>query len=332
MWIRLGIGLLAALLTVLPARASIELNNHGFSQDGIERVVSNAREFPTESFTVTWAVYHEAVSATGYKTYFCFCQTSFGGGDEYTVAFATNPNVLGHGQFGIGSQGSDTYSGGDEPAAGRWYFQAYRVRKRATNDYEQLFYYDLPDLAKVVSRDRTSNLTPINSTTRISFGTPPYTTNEGLDGWMANVKVFDFAVPTGSLHKESRSWMVMTANLESHLWGQWPMRHTGDIKDVSGHGRHLRYPTLTNSLGVRGAPPGLRWREPLNEYAFDGPAPDPVTGCLMLQNIADNLLLQNGTDGFLLQGGGGTCGGGGGGPVPAGFKQRKYQQLMLEPS
>lgn len=321
------------LLFGAPVQAGIELNNDGFSQDGIQRTVSAAAQFPYENFTVTWAVYHDEVDPFGYKTYVCFCQTSFGGGDEYAVAFATNPNVLGHGQFGVGSQGNDTYSGGDEPAAGRWYYMAFRVRKRGTNDYEQLFYYDLPDLSKVVSRNRTAPITPIDSTTRLSFGTPPYTTNEGINGVLANAKVFDFAMPSGQMFREASTWQITSPELKRHIWGQWPMRHTGDLKDISGHGRHLAFTTLTNAVGNRGHAPGaVSWREWSGWWPFDGPANPPVEGCYLMENNTDFYLMENNADFYALEGGdGGLCtGGGGGGPVPAGFKLKKYEKLFME--
>lgn len=330
--------LLGLLLFSGPAHAGIELNNDGFSRDGIVRAVTAPAQFPAENFTVTWAVYHDEVDPFGYKSYWCICHVSFCCGDEYAIAFAANPNVLGHGRFGIGSQGNDTYTNidttdADEPVTGRWYYMAFQVRKRGTNDYEQLFYYDLPNLNKVISRNRTAPITPINSNSRISFGTPPYADNEGVNGVLANFIVYDFAMPAGKMFRSASTWQVTDPELKRHVWGQWPMRHTGDLKDISGHGRHLAFTTLTNAVGNRGHAPGaVSWREWSGWWPFDGPANPPVEGCYLMENNTDFYLMENNADFYALEGGdGGLCtGGGGGGPVPAGFKLKKYEKLFME--
>lgn len=66
--------------------------------------------------------------------------------------------------------------------------------------------------------------------------------------------------------------------------------------------------------------------------ALKAAAPPIITGCRLLQDGTSKRLLQAGSpNGRIFQGGGDCALGGGGGPVPAGFKARKYDKLFMEP-
>jgi hypothetical protein len=248
---------------------SFQLVNDAFSNNCALRAAPSNQAFPTENGTIIWACYHDALTQVAqFVTFFTVGMDSFIGNDDYFVAFA-GTDALPNRNFAIGSQGNDTY-GAAGPVTGRWYYQAYRRRKRATNDYEQLFYYDLPDLTKVVSRDVTvaANLA---SNTNFTFGSSFWVGgNEGVQGRMCNLKIFKSALPQQGIIQEAKSWQLMNGIYRSALWGQYPCRNAADIRDVSGNGRHLTWHIdSTAAVTIAQAPSLISWREPVGRYAFD---------------------------------------------------------------
>jgi hypothetical protein len=315
---------LVASLVAASSWASFRVANDSGSLDRIRRPAATASSWPSEEFSVVWRVYHHVRTTTQYQTYFVFAEDAgFTGGDEYTVAFAGIAALDLH--FGIGSQGNDTYHASAQPVINRWYYMAYRVRKRATNDYEQLFYPDLPDTSIVISRNRTAPLTHA-ATSSLDFGSVPYINNEGIDGSMSNMWIFKGALPIQFLAKQARSNTLVDDAYRQAVWAQIPAGNAGDLLDKSGHGHHFVQSTdAGNGFTTWANGPGANhWREPVGRYAFDASGNAPVTGCLMKQVITDNLLLQNGTDGILLQGGSGSCGGG---AAPSIFPVNKRQRF-----
>ena len=269
--------LAVALFLVTPSFPAVTLFNDGFSQDRFSRTVSAAAQFPFEECTVLWSVYHYAVTDAQYKSYFSIAQTTFGGGNEYMIAFAgaTGSANL---HFAIGSQGGDTFSTTDTPAAGQWYYQGFRLRKRTTNDYEQLYFPTLPTLTNVISRDRTAAITPIGGTTRLSFGAVPYTTNEGIEGSMANIWIFKGALPTAYMAKQVRSRELLNPEYAEKVWAHYLLdvaNNQEKLFDVSGNGRHLitQPNTLNAAIASFPNPPQLKGREVPGVYPLDVSAP-----------------------------------------------------------
>ena len=216
---------------------SIRFANDAGSLDRVRRTIGNAQAFPAEEFSVVWAVYHHIRTTTQYQTYFVVADDiGFTGANEYCVAFAGIAAIDLH--FAIGSQGADTYHASAQPAIGQWYYQVFRRRKRAVNDYEQLYYPNLPDESIVISKDMPAAIT-FTGTTSVNFGSVPYINNEGIDGSMSNMWIFNGALPIPLLAQQARTRTLLPSIPRDRVWGNWPCDTQDRLLDVSGYGRHL---------------------------------------------------------------------------------------------
>lgn len=245
---------------------AVNIFNGTFSQSALVRTVGT--DFPLDEYSACWRVYFNDVRTGSFITPHCVAPTSFSGAN-YAVCFRGDGGA--GTTWAIGNEGSDTYHGSLAPTAGRWYRQVFRRRRRGTNDYEQLFYFDVPT-GDAVSRDQTAVLTP-GSTTTLSWGSPQYTTAEGIDGRIADPWIFKGAVPLGFLFKQTLSWQLVDQRYRSSVWGNWRCLSETDLMDRSGHGRHLSVidssGTGVDVTSIAHAPSLLSWREPVGRYDFD---------------------------------------------------------------
>ena len=60
---------------------------------------------------------------------------------------------------------------------------------------------------------------------------------EAVNGWMRSVKMWQRRLDLNQIDLESRSGYIVIPGNQMGLWGQWPLRNSG--QDISGHGRHL---------------------------------------------------------------------------------------------
>lgn len=217
---------------------AIRIENDGFSQDRLQRGFTNAQGFPVNAFTVLMHWYHDTLPTTQYLTYFILAGGTFAGADEYTVAFIPQQTTLGHQRFGVGSQGNDTYHASLAPTTGRWYRMMFTFYPTTGSNYNQQFYFDLPDVTKMVERSRTAGLSGITASHECAFGAPPYTTNEGVDGRVAQCFVFQGVLSPQQGVRQLRQMDVLP-ELRAKVWAHYKLRHHGDVRDWSGHGRHL---------------------------------------------------------------------------------------------
>lgn len=137
--------------------------------------------------------------------------------------------------FMVSNDGDDT-PGTERPRYGYWYRMGFVMVDLGGGSYEYRFYYDLPDTSKVITRAIT-NLAAWDALTYFVLGSVPYTDFEGIDGWIANVKVFDVALTTAQLTAETVQSDLATASLSGNVWGRWPLVNDGN--DISGNGRHV---------------------------------------------------------------------------------------------
>lgn len=217
---------------------AIRIQNDGFSQDRIKRGFTNAQGFPVNEFTILMNWYHDTLPTSQYMTYFILAGGTFAGADEYTVAFIPQQTTLGHQRFGIGSQGNDTYHASLAPTTGRWYRMMFRFYPTTGGNYNQQFYFDLPDASKVVERSRTAGLSGFTASHECAFGAPPYTTNEGVDGRIQHCLVFSGSLSISQGIRQLNQFDILP-ELRSRVWAHYKFRHHGDTKDWSGRGRHL---------------------------------------------------------------------------------------------
>lgn len=247
---------------------SIYAFNNSFTQNGVSRSVG-LRD-PLDEFSVTYQVYFETIRSGEFMTPYSSGHDSFSGAADYAVAFVGNGVISNN--WAIGSDGNDTYHASLAPVAGRWYRQVFR-RRRITqgSSYEQLYYFDVPT-NDFVSRDSTSANIADASAQKIQFLTNPWTTAEGVDGRIANIVIFNKGdIPINYLFKQSLSWQLVSPEFKGSVWAQYRCGSTGDLRDLSGHGRHLSIVDNGSNVTTRAhAPSKLSWRESVGSYNLDG--------------------------------------------------------------
>lgn len=225
--------------------------NDSFSDTYLYYVVG-VSGFPNDEFSITWR-FKTATDRNDYATYMCVASLIYGGGNEYwTAADFNTPNVP-H----IGSDGSDTLlTSYGSPAPGVWKRMAFQRLNVGGGVHEQRWWPDLDkSTALYVQRD-DSNGIAYEAAARFCIGAVPYTTNEGVDGTMADVKVWSIPKNIADLDQESTSGELVLPNGSTSLWGRWPL--VSDGNDVSGNGRHLTTEISNGSLTFDGiAGPGF---------------------------------------------------------------------------
>lgn len=210
----------------------IVANQDGGPQRNLSRVVGTG--FPTEEFTATWNIWF-TVNRDNFQTYFSLGPTTWTGGDDYQVCF--DGNGVASLNFGLGSHGGDTYHASAAPTTGRWYRQAYRRRKIATNNYEQFFWIDLEFGVDKVSRAHLQALV-WGAGNVLMYGSNAWSDGgEGINGKMRCLKIWSDAKSEADIQAESAVADIATAAGATNLWGRWPC--VSDGNDVSGNGRHL---------------------------------------------------------------------------------------------
>ena len=160
--------------------------------------------------------------------------TFSGGNDYWTAAVFNSPHRL-----SIGSDGGDTtHASAGPPPPGTWVRMAFqRISSGGSNRDQRWWMWDLDGTnEREVLRADTTGLA-YDAAARLCFGAPPYTTNEGIDGWMRCIKVWEIPRTKAEALAESRSGIIETGDGNTSLWGRWPCISDGN--DVSGNGRHL---------------------------------------------------------------------------------------------
>lgn len=216
------------------------VNLTGSTRFGLIRAAS---DFPASAYSVCFAVYYVADRANLFQSPFCVAFDNGGGFNASAryLVMADGSGAFSH-NFMMSNDGDDTYANGGTagpgfaPEAGRWYRMGLVLFDLGGGSKEHRFYYDLPDTAKVITRS-VINQSAWDALTYLVFGSVPYTDFEGINGLMANVKVFDTVLTPAQLIEESATSALVNSGLSGNLWGRWPL--VSDGNDVSGNGRHV---------------------------------------------------------------------------------------------
>lgn len=184
-----------------------------------------------EPITLVWSLYLDSDRDT-FGTYIAMGPTTFTGGTDYYVCFHHHTPE----EFAIGIEGADIR--GDAVSTGRWLRQAFRRRITSGSNTENLFWTDLPKAA-VISAPTTTGVLSIGATHELAIGDAHWSGGEFIDGRMMGVKVWQAALPAEAIRKESESIWPVLERYRPWLWAVWPMPIPGDVRDYSGHGRHL---------------------------------------------------------------------------------------------
>ena len=227
--------------------------NDGFSDTYLYYAVG-VSGFPNAEFSMTWR-FKAATDRNDYQCYTCVASTTFGGGNEYWTASDFNSPNSPH----IGSDGNDTLNEAyGSPTPGVWKRMAFQRLDLGGGATQQRWWFDL-DKGKNLYVTRNPNDTngiSYEAAARFCLGNVPYTTNEGVDGTIADVKVWSIPKNIDDLDQESTSGQIVLPNGTTSLWGQWPLVSNGN--DISGNGRHLTTEVSGGSLSFDGvAGPGF---------------------------------------------------------------------------
>lgn len=199
-------------------------------------LIRQSSDFPTAAYSVCFSVYYSSDRTSMFQTP-CSIAYDNGGGFNATPRYwcmADGSGAISH-NFMMSSDGDDTY-GADAPAAGRWYRMGLVLFDLGGGSKEHRFYYDLPTLAKVVTRPVT-NQSAWDALTYMVIGAVPYTDFEGINGLVANFKVFNIALTTQQLIDETKGSEIQTGGLSGNLWAQLPL--VSNANDISGNGRNF---------------------------------------------------------------------------------------------
>ena len=219
--------------------------------------------FPNDEFSITWRV-KVAVDRADYMTYMCVASTTFGGGNEYwTAADFNSPNVP-H----IGSDGSDTLlSTQGSPSPGVWKRMAFQRLSTGGANREQRWWPDLDKGQSLFVQRNDADDIVYEAAARFCIGNVPYTTNEGVDGTFADVKVWSIPKTIADLDQESTSGQIVLPNGGTSLWAQYPL--VSDGNDISGNARHLTSEVSGGSITFDGiAGPGFAVIPVMNKSKF----------------------------------------------------------------
>lgn len=232
-WLVGAIGSLLLILACVPSSdAVLQLRNNANSRFSAEINIGTAH--PTIEFTYVWVMQYRIDRPGMFQTPQA---TGFGPGNDiakrYIVSFDGSGGISNN--WAIGEQGSDTY-GTDAPQIGRIYYQALRRRSLGGGNYEQIFYYDLPNLSKTVRQDASVN-NAWDPGTYIKWGAVPWTDGEGMDGFIEGAWLFDTELTTTQIINQVTSPTLADASLSGNVFAHWPLISNGT--DTSGNGRHL---------------------------------------------------------------------------------------------
>lgn len=211
------------------------INTTGSTRFGLIRQSS---DFPTAAYSVCFAVQYTADRVNLFQTPCSIAYDDGGGfnaGPRYWCMADGAGTQGGHHEFMLSSDGTDEF-GTDLPAAGQWYRMGLVLVDLGGGSKEHRFYYNLPDLSKVIVKPVT-NQSAWNALTYMVLGAVPYTDFEGINGLMANFKVFNTTLTTTQLTQETESSALYNAGLSGNLWARLPLVSNGT--DASGNGRNF---------------------------------------------------------------------------------------------
>lgn len=141
---------------------------------------------------------------------------------------------------------------GDLIQYNRWYRQAFVAWADASGKHHR-FYYDLPDLSKVVAVDLPTSYFPSNTPTQtLVFGDAPWDHvtggaggggpgSEQLKGLLRRLKVFTTRLPVADMVSEALSDDLVTATGAASIWYLNANPRPDDLTDKSGRGHHFRW-------------------------------------------------------------------------------------------
>lgn len=220
--------------------------------------------------TVFWSVYTDAHTLQFGTHWFWARQNgSFEGANYFGVA---NRLTTGTWNFSISCAGTDFITA-DAIVLGRWYRQALRRREIDATNATYDYYYDLPDITKVLTTTQPDAGFTVGTSHQFRFFDNTWSSgSEQLDGRLDRVKVYEFAMPTADILEESKYPWPHIGRYEKYLYCCIPNMALSDLRDVSGKGHNFSVLTNSPAKFVDSEPPAMvpkyvpQWK--LRDHAF----------------------------------------------------------------
>ena len=183
--------------------------------------------------------------------------------------------------FRIGMHGTESGASGVR-YVNRWATQGFRS-VRPGSDMIGHYFYDLPDVSKVVTATGIGNSITLDSTFSMMLGSNPWTGFEGTDGRFGPCKIWTCALPDWAFAAEARSIYPVLPQYRKYLWCNVRGNSVEDILDLSGNGHHpIIYSPSGDPPTAIGSNPLQSWqlKFPLWETGYDsvaGQSPSTTT-------------------------------------------------------
>ena len=192
---------------------------------------------PTKGTTVIWSVYTDAHTLS-FGTHWFWAQNTgtFTGQDYFGCANRQTTGVWNH---SLSCNGTDLIST-DAITLGRWYRQALTRQEIGANVVYN-YYYDLPDVTKVINTTQAEVLPATASTGHkvYLFSNTWSSGDEALDGRLDQMKWFEVAMGPTEVAEEAKYAFPHIPKYLPYIYGCWPNIALSDMKDVSGMGHHF---------------------------------------------------------------------------------------------
>lgn len=189
--------------------------------------------------TVMWSVYVDAHTLAFGANWFLARQNGTFEGANY---FGTSTRQVTGSWYHSLSCNTQDHISSETITLGRWYRQALRRRENGASSVDYDYFWDLPSLTKVVTVNMIPGVEPpfvLGSSHQFRFGDVTWATNEGIDGRIGAVKVWENWLTKGAIAAEAASMFPVAQEYLPTLWGCWPLTRVGDMRDYSGRGNNF---------------------------------------------------------------------------------------------
>lgn len=208
-------------------------------------------------FSWTGACYADPSMTDDYSTVVTFGPNPYSGIDYYQGSVLPS-SVVGGGAtgpcFNLAIDGDHT-SAAAQVVTGRWYYQGWHARRDASNIYAE-YYYDLPDLTKVLTLTEASPnyFTSAGANHSLNIGDnawPSTATNEGWQGYLQGFKFWQAYLSPFELALEAMSMWPVLPKYAGVLWDVVPLRtkydRRGMVKEINR--RRWTFPNVEPDTG-----------------------------------------------------------------------------------
>jgi hypothetical protein len=176
--------------------------------------------------SATWATYQTGTTTNDYQQCLVYGKdTAFDGTDYWNASILQDGG--GTQKWSVGANGFDDPQ--DNVVPNRWYYQGFRAYRTATDTIHE-YYYDLPDPTKVatIATGDTTYFGAPGTSHHFRVGDTAWAELEGLDGYMAGLKIWEAVMSPIEMWRECLSPWPQIPKYYHSLWDLLPLRTAYD--------------------------------------------------------------------------------------------------------